>query len=109
MFRQLLCSDWRHSMSTSLLYHAFGIRGYTYTQTAFVGGTIHLWIRHVHSIPSGYPEGPAACQKGLSWGWTLHGTGGSGAAQRDGLHDCRLVTVRPPGRHSGRAKRTLVD
>src|SRR5271157_6304108 len=64
MFRQLLCSDWRHSMSTSLLYHAFGIRGYTYTQTAFVGGTIHLWIRHVHSIPSGCPEGPAACKKG---------------------------------------------
>jgi len=22
------------------------------------------WIRHVHSIPSGCPEGPAACQKG---------------------------------------------
>ena len=27
-------------MSTSLLYHAFGIRGYTYTRTAFVAGTI---------------------------------------------------------------------
>ena len=31
-------------MSTSLLYHAFGIRGYSYTRTAFVGGTIHFAI-----------------------------------------------------------------
>jgi len=31
-------------MSTSLLYHAFGIRGYIYTRTAFVGGTIHFAI-----------------------------------------------------------------
>ena len=29
-------------MSTSLLYHAFGIRGYTYTRTAYLGGTIHF-------------------------------------------------------------------
>ena len=29
-------------MSTSLLYHGFGIRGYTYTRTAFDGGTIHF-------------------------------------------------------------------
>src|SRR5271157_3549249 len=44
MLRQVLLSDWRHSMSTSLLYHAFGIRGYIYTRTAFVGGTIHFAI-----------------------------------------------------------------
>jgi len=31
-------------MSTSLLYHEFGIRGYTYTRTAFDGGTIHFAI-----------------------------------------------------------------
>jgi transposase len=31
-------------MSTSLLYHAFGIRGYTYTRTAYVGGTTHFAI-----------------------------------------------------------------
>lgn len=31
-------------MSTSLLHHAFGIRGYSYTRTAFVGGTIHFAI-----------------------------------------------------------------
>ena len=31
-------------MSTSLLYHAFGIRGYVYRRTAFVGGTIHFSI-----------------------------------------------------------------
>jgi transposase len=29
-------------MSTSLLYHAFGIRGYTYTRTAFIEGAIHF-------------------------------------------------------------------
>src|SRR5271157_2180809 len=44
MLRQVVLSDWRHSMSTSLLYHAFGIRGYIYTRTAFVGGTIHFAI-----------------------------------------------------------------
>jgi transposase len=31
-------------MSTSLLYHGFGIRGYTYTRTAYEGGTIHFAI-----------------------------------------------------------------
>src|SRR5208337_2713843 len=36
MLCQLCLSNWRHSMSTSLLYHAFGIRGYIYTRTAFV-------------------------------------------------------------------------
>ena len=31
-------------MSTSLLYHAFGIRGYSHIRTAFVGGTSHFAI-----------------------------------------------------------------
>lgn len=31
-------------MSTSLLYHAFGIRGYTYRKTAYRGGEIHLTV-----------------------------------------------------------------
>lgn len=31
-------------MSKSLLYHAFGIRGYSVESTHFVGGTVTLWI-----------------------------------------------------------------
>jgi transposase len=32
-------------MSTSLLYHAFGIRGYQYQSTYFQGGQMFFWIR----------------------------------------------------------------
>jgi hypothetical protein len=32
-------------VSTSLLYHAFGIQGYLYERTAYVGGEIHFTIR----------------------------------------------------------------
>ena len=32
-------------MSTSLLYHGFGIHGYLYERTAYVGGEIHFTIR----------------------------------------------------------------
>jgi transposase len=32
-------------MSTSLLYHAFGLEGYTYVRTEYVGGEIHLRVR----------------------------------------------------------------
>jgi len=31
-------------MSTSLLYHGFGIRGYQYTRTEYVGGRVLMWI-----------------------------------------------------------------
>ena len=31
-------------MSTSLLYHTFGIRGYEYRKTEFIGGTTLFWI-----------------------------------------------------------------
>ena len=31
-------------MSTSLLYHAFGVRGYTYTRTTYVGGGVEFHI-----------------------------------------------------------------
>src|SRR3954470_21607173 len=33
------------SMSTSLLYHAFGIRGYEYTRTRYEGGAVIFSIR----------------------------------------------------------------
>jgi transposase len=33
-------------MSTSLLYHAFGIRGYQYTRTDYQGGQVLFTIRH---------------------------------------------------------------
>src|SRR3954454_4147815 len=33
-------------MSTSLLYHAFGIRGYQYTRTDYQGGQVIFTIRH---------------------------------------------------------------
>jgi transposase len=33
-------------MSTSLLYHAFGIRGYQYTRTDYQGGQVIFSIRH---------------------------------------------------------------
>lgn len=33
-------------MSTSLLYHAFGVRGYTYSRTDFVDGVIRLGVEH---------------------------------------------------------------
>src|SRR3954451_11811248 len=33
------------SMSTSLLYHAFGIRGYEYTRTEYQGGEVTFTIR----------------------------------------------------------------
>jgi len=32
-------------MSTSLLYHGFGVRGYEYVRTEYVGGQIHFTIR----------------------------------------------------------------
>jgi transposase len=32
-------------MSTSLLYHGFGVRGYQYIRTDYVGGAIHFTIR----------------------------------------------------------------
>jgi transposase len=32
-------------MSTSLIYHAFGLEGYTYLRTEYVGGEIHLRVR----------------------------------------------------------------
>jgi transposase len=32
------------SMSTSLLYHGFGIRGYQYHRTEYVGGGIVIWL-----------------------------------------------------------------
>jgi transposase len=32
-------------MSTSLLYHAFGVRGYEYVRTEYVGGRIYFTIR----------------------------------------------------------------
>src|SRR5512136_1065187 len=32
-------------MSTSLLYHGFGIRGYTYRKTAYEGGTVIFTIQ----------------------------------------------------------------
>ena len=32
-------------MSTSLLYHAFGIRGYQYTRTAYQSGQVIFTIR----------------------------------------------------------------
>jgi transposase len=31
-------------MSTSLLYHAFGIRGYNHVNTQFIGGDVFFWI-----------------------------------------------------------------
>lgn len=31
-------------MSTSLMYHAFGIRGYTHVRTEYVGGAVHFHI-----------------------------------------------------------------
>ncbi len=31
-------------MSTSLLYHAFGIRGYKYKNTKYEGGNVHFNI-----------------------------------------------------------------
>jgi len=31
-------------MSTSLLYHAFGIRGYNLINTQFIGGNVFFWI-----------------------------------------------------------------
>ena len=31
-------------MSTSLLYHAFGVRGYGYVKTAYVGGEVIFTI-----------------------------------------------------------------
>ena len=33
-------------MSTSLLYHAFGIRGYDYVRTQYQGGTVTFTIKH---------------------------------------------------------------
>src|SRR4051812_5858751 len=33
------------SMSTSLLYHAFGVRGYEYTRTRYEGGAVIFSIR----------------------------------------------------------------
>lgn len=33
-------------MSTSLLYHAFGIRGYEYVRTQYQGGTVTFTIKH---------------------------------------------------------------
>ena len=38
-------------MSTSLLYHAFGIRGYQYTRTQYQGGRIFFTIH----------QGPESC------------------------------------------------
>jgi transposase len=35
----------RTNMSTSLLYHAFGLKGYEYVRTAYVQGQIHFTIR----------------------------------------------------------------
>jgi hypothetical protein len=32
-------------MSTSLLYHGFGIRGYSYVNTAYEGGKVMFTIR----------------------------------------------------------------
>ncbi len=31
-------------MSTSLLYHAFGIRGYNHVNTQFIGGDVFFWV-----------------------------------------------------------------
>jgi hypothetical protein len=31
-------------MSTSLLYHAFGIRGYKYKNTKYEGGSVHISV-----------------------------------------------------------------
>ena len=41
------------------------------------------WIRYKHSIPSGCPDGPAACRNGSSRGRTLYGPGSGRAAERE--------------------------
>ena len=32
-------------MSTSFIYHAFGLQGYDYVRQSFVAGSVILWIR----------------------------------------------------------------
>jgi hypothetical protein len=32
-------------MSTSLLYHGWGIRGYQYVRTSYVGGRAHFTVK----------------------------------------------------------------
>ena len=49
-------------MSTSLLYHAFGIRGYEYTRTRYEGGAVIFSIRQgretVVARPAARPDHP---------------------------------------------------
>ena len=39
-------------MSTSLLYHAFGLEGYVHVRTEYVRGEIHLLERHGYRTPT---------------------------------------------------------
>ena len=56
-------------MSTSLLYHAFGIRrGYKYTRTIYKGGSIIFVIEpKEHSLQCPLCSSPKVIKKGRSW------------------------------------------
>ena len=59
--------------------------------------------------PQWLSRGAGRVPGGLSGGWTLFGPGRGGAAERECLHDRRLVPIGPPGWHPGGAPRPLVD
>jgi transposase len=58
-------SKWEVSMSTSLLYHAFGIRGYRYVRTQHIGGATIFTIRQpVESLRCSACGSRAVCPRG---------------------------------------------
>jgi hypothetical protein len=42
-------SNWEVNMSTSLLYHAFSVRGYEHVRTEYQGGVVIFNIRQASS------------------------------------------------------------
>lgn len=48
-------------MSTRLLYHAFGVRGYCYMRTSYEGGDVHLTVEHSDYPRDGWSWSRAVC------------------------------------------------
>jgi hypothetical protein len=73
-------------VSTSLLYHAFSIRGYEYVRTEYQGGNVVVTIQQAPR-PSG-AKLAARGTSGLVGGWSV-GSGRSLSAVGQRLSSCR--------------------
>ena len=66
------------------------------------------WIRYVHGIRSGCPEGPAACARGERGDGRCSAQAAAQGPERRRVHHRRLVQVRASGWHPGHAARPVV-